>query len=69
MTYATRKTPDVVAPTIARVRINVQNSGATAASNPNTTCITRDIKNMIFLPYLNIDRLYFKNSRRNTYRN
>jgi hypothetical protein len=52
ITYATKKTPDVVAPTIALDNVKDQNSGVKAAIKPKTTCITREMKNISFLPNL-----------------
>lgn len=52
ITYATKNTPDVVAPTTVLANVKVQNSGAKAAAIPKTTCVTSDMKNVFFLPYL-----------------
>lgn len=52
ITYATRNTPDAAAPTTIREIAKVQNSGATAAITPKTTCNIDDTRKVIFLPHL-----------------
>lgn len=64
MTQATRNTPEVVAPTTSRAIVNVTYSGAKAASIPKTTCITSDIKNIGFRPYLQLKLHLFNKTLR-----